>query len=79
MIKTSDIAPNTPSFDISVDWHRECTSKDKINRIAFLLQEIFAKGVVSENACKPKIERSVTPGTFVLFVREETFFEKMAH
>jgi hypothetical protein len=43
------------------------------------LQEIFATGVVSENACKPKIERSVTPGTLVLFVREETFFEKMAH
>jgi hypothetical protein len=79
MIKTSDIAPNTPSFYVFVDWHRQCTNKDKVNRIAFSLQEIFATGVVSENACKPKIERSVTPGTLVLFVREETFFEKMAH
>ncbi|MGD0444686.1 MAG: hypothetical protein ABSA39_12190 [Edaphobacter sp.] len=79
VITTSDIAPDIHSFLVSVDWHRQCTENEKSNRIAFSLQEIFVKGVVSENTCKPKVKRTAEPGTLILFVRDETFFEKMAH
>ena len=75
-IATSDIAPDVHSFYVAVDWHRQCAKK---NPTAFSLQEVFAKGIVSENTCKPKLQRSVSPGTLILFVRDETFFEKMAH
>ncbi len=51
----------------------------KKNPTAFSLQEVIAKGIVSENTCKPKLQRSVSPGTLILFVRDKTFFEKMAH
>jgi hypothetical protein len=78
-ITTSDIAPEIHSFLVSVDWHRQCTENEKVNHIAFSLPEIFAKGVVSENTCKPKIKRTAEPGTLILFVRDETLFEKMAH
>jgi hypothetical protein len=76
---TSDIRSDIHSFLVSVDWHRQCVKNNKVNNVACSLQEIFTKGVVSENACKPKLERSATPGTLILFVRDETFFEKMAH
>ncbi|MBB5344973.1 hypothetical protein [Tunturibacter empetritectus] len=79
VIATSDIAPDIHSFLVSVDWHRQCTENEKVNHIAFSLQEIFAKGVVSENTCKSKVKRTAKPGTLILFVRDETFFEKMAH
>src|SRR5258708_14275441 len=79
VITTSDIAPNIHSFLVSVDWHRQCSGNEKVNRISFSLQEIFVKGVVSENTCNPKLRRSTEPGTLILFVRDETFFEKMAH
>jgi hypothetical protein len=71
----SQIAPETDSFTVAVDWHRPC-AKDYAK---FSLHEIFSKGIVSENACKPKLERTAIPGTLILFVRDETFFEKMAH
>jgi hypothetical protein len=79
VITTSEIAPDIHSFLVSVDWHRQCTGNEKSNQIPFSLQEIFAKGVVSENTCKPKIKRTAEPGTLILFVRDETLFEKMAH
>ncbi|WP_433984443.1 hypothetical protein RBB78_06045 [Tunturiibacter empetritectus] len=47
--------------------------------MAFSLAEIFSKGIVSENSCKAKVRRPAEPGTLILFVRDETFFEKMAH
>jgi hypothetical protein len=71
----SQIAPETNSFTVAVDWHRPCAK----TYAKFSLHEIFSKGLVSQNSCKPKLERSATPGTLILFVREETFFEKMAH
>ena len=71
----SRIAPETHSFTVAVDWHRPCGK----NYAKFSLNEIFSKGIVSENVCKPKLERTATPGTLILFVRDETFFEKMAH
>ena len=79
IITSSDFAPDTHSFYVSVDWHRQCTKKSQVNDVAFSLQEIFTRGIVSENTCKAKLERSAKPGTLILFVREETFFEKMAH
>jgi hypothetical protein len=78
-IATSDIAPDIHSFLVSVDWHRQCTENKKLNPIAFSLQEIFAKGIVSKNTCKPKVKRTAEPGTLILFVRDETLSEKMAH
>jgi hypothetical protein len=78
-ITASDFAPDTDSFYVAVDWHRQCTKKSQVNQVAFSLQEISTRGIVSENTCKPKLERSATPGTLILFVRDETFFEKMAH
>jgi hypothetical protein len=76
IVTTSEIAPEVHALFVSVDWHRQCVRK---NPVEFPLHEIFTKGVVSENACKPKLERTATPGTLILFVRNETFFEKMAH
>jgi len=71
----SQIAPETDSFTVSVDWHRSCAN----SYATFSLREIFSKVVASENSCKPKLEQSAMPGTLVLFVSDETFFEKMAH
>ena len=79
VITTSDISPDIHSFLVSVDWHRQCNENEKVNRIAFSLPEILSKGVLSENSCKAKLRRSAEPGTLILFVRDETFFEKMAH
>jgi hypothetical protein len=76
IMTTSKISPEVQAFFASVDWHRQCTKR---NPVAFSLPEIFAKGVVSENSCKSKLERTAEPGTLILFVRDETFFEKMAH
>jgi hypothetical protein len=74
VIEVSQIAPQTHSFSVSVDWHQQCA----IGRVTFSLQAIFAAGLVSENSCKKKITRSAKPGTLILFVRDDTFFEKMA-
>jgi hypothetical protein len=71
----SQIDPKTDSFTVAVDWHRPCAK----SYAKFSLQNIFSKGSVSENTCKPKLRRSAEPGTLILFVRDETFFEKMAH
>jgi hypothetical protein len=76
IISTSDIAPDLHAFYVAVDWHRQCTKK---NPPAFSLQEVFAKGIVSENTCKPKFPQPPQPGALILFVRNETFFEKMSH
>ena len=71
----SQIAPDTRSFAVYVDWHKPCATK----RTTFSMQDIFSKGIVSENSCKAKVGRIAEPGTLILFVRNETFFEKMAH
>jgi hypothetical protein len=71
----SQIGAKTDSFTVAVDWHRPCAKC----YAKFSLQDIFSNGSVSENTCKPKLRRSAEPGTLILFVRDETFFEKMAH
>jgi hypothetical protein len=63
------------SFDVYVEWHHPCAK----NRVTFSSQRIISTGVVSENSCNSKLKPSSIPGTLVLFVRDETFFEKMAH
>jgi hypothetical protein len=75
ILTVSPIAPKTDSFTVAVDWHRPCAK----SYAKFLLEDIFSKGVVSENSCKTRVERRAEPGTLILFVRDETFFEKMAH
>jgi hypothetical protein len=79
VITTSDISPDIHSFLVSVDWHRQCNENEKVNRTAFSLPQIFSNGIVSKNSCKAKVQRPAEPGTLVLFVRDETLFEKMAH
>jgi 5-hydroxyisourate hydrolase-like protein (transthyretin family) len=79
VIATSDISSDIHSFFVSVDWHRQCNENEKVNRTAFSLSEVFSKGIVSKNSCKAKVQRPAEPGTLILFVRDETFFEKMAH
>jgi hypothetical protein len=71
----SQVAAKTDSFTIAVDWHRPCAK----SYAEFSLHDIFSQGSVSENTCKPKLRRIAEPGTLILFVRDETFFEKMAH
>ena len=71
----SQVVAKTDSFTIAVDWHRPCAK----SYAKFSLQDIVSKGLVSENTCKPKLVRIAEPGTLILFVRDETFFEKMAH
>jgi hypothetical protein len=71
----SQFAPATRSFDVYVNWHKPCATK----LTTFSLPEIFSKGIVSENSCNAKVGRTAEPGTLILFVRDETFFEKMSH
>jgi hypothetical protein len=71
----SQIDAKTDSFTVAVDWHRPCAKSYS----TFSLQDIVSKGFVSENTCKPKLRRSAEPGPLIVFVRDETFFEKMAH
>ena len=40
---------------------------------------VLSTGIVSENPCRTTVGRIAEPGTLILFVRDETFFEKMAH
>jgi hypothetical protein len=76
VITTSDIAQDVHAFYVFVDWHRQCS---RTIQVKFPLDQVFEKGVVSENTCKPKLQRTAEPGTLILFVRDETLFEKMAH
>jgi hypothetical protein len=73
----SKIAPEIKAIYVFVEWHHQCA---KNVGVRFSLRDIFATGTVSENSCKPKLSRlTPLPGTLVLYVRDETFFEKMAH
>jgi hypothetical protein len=63
------------SLKVYVEWHHPCAKGPAM----FSLQKITSVGIVSENSCKAKVGATATPGTLILFVRDETFFEKMAH
>jgi hypothetical protein len=74
VITTSDITSDTKTIGVTVDWHRACSKTYQW----FSFSEILSTGLVSENSCKSKINRGLDPGTLIIFVRNETFFEKMA-
>jgi len=61
---------------VFVDLHRPCS---KTGKREFSLVGVRSKGVVSENACKPRITMFPVAGTLIYFVRDETFLEKMRH
>jgi hypothetical protein len=63
------------SLDAYVEGRHLCSN----NPAKFSFQQIISTGVVSENSCKSKLQQRVQPRTLVLYVRDETFFEKMAH
>ncbi len=59
---------------IAVELHKPCS---KTLKHTFDLGKVRAAGVVSENACKPRITLYPQPGTLVFFVRDMTWLEKM--
>jgi hypothetical protein len=73
VLTASQTDPQTRSVIVYPEWHQPCSKNRN-----FSVADIASKGVVSENSCK-KLERTASPGTLILFVRDETFFEKMAH
>jgi len=75
VITVVEIAADTHTVGVSVDWHRACSKHYQW----FSLHQIFFTGVASENSCKSRIRQEAAPGTLIFYVRPETFFEKMAH
>jgi hypothetical protein len=73
VLTASQIDPQNRSVIVYTEWHQPCSKNRN-----FSIANIVSKGVVSENSCK-KLDRTAPPGTLILFVRDETFFEKMAH
>jgi hypothetical protein len=74
-IAVSRIGLEARSLSVYVEWHHPCSK----NQATFSVMSVLSTGLVSENSCDPKLERTAEPGTLILFVRNETFFEKMAH
>lgn len=69
-----DVVPVPQRLVISVGTFRPC-SKTSVNSFEFA--KVVASGVVSENACKPRISLYPQAGTLVFFVRPETWLERM--
>jgi hypothetical protein len=65
-----------PWLRVSVDWHRPC-QKDPRGAI-YPLAAIVDAGLVTPNTCS-SITKKASPDELYLFVREETFLEKMRH
>jgi hypothetical protein len=61
---------------VLVEAHMPCS---KSGKHSFELVKVRTEGVVSENTCRPRITLFPQAGTLVVFVRDETFFEKMRH
>jgi hypothetical protein len=74
-ITVSPIDPEVRSLSVYVEWHHLCAK----NQATLSVISVLSTGLASENSCNPKLERTTEPGTLILFVRDETFFEKMAH
>jgi 5-hydroxyisourate hydrolase-like protein (transthyretin family) len=74
-IAISPIDPQVRSLSVYVEWHHLCAK----HQATFSVMNVSSTGLVSENSCNPKIKRTAEPGTLILFVRDETLFEKMAH
>ena len=65
-----------PWLRVYVDWHRSCQS-DQGGGI-YSLATIRDWGLVTPNTCG-SITRRASPDTVYLFMRDETFLEKMRH
>jgi hypothetical protein len=74
-ITVSPVDPELRSLTVYVEWHHPCAK----NQASFPVRSVLSTGVVSENTCNPKLKRIAEPGTLILFVRNETSSEKMAH
>ncbi len=57
-------------------FHIQCAP---LPAVSFPLPQIRSTGIVSQNNCKASITASPVPGTLILYVRDETLFEKLAH
>jgi hypothetical protein len=65
-----------PWLRVSVDWHRSCQSEPDSG--IYRLTAIQQAGLATSNTCS-SIVKKATPGELYLFVRDETFLEKMRH
>lgn len=61
---------------VFVEGFRPCS---KTETHTFSLTKVRVAGVVSENACRPRITMYPQQGTLIFYVRDETFIEKMRH
>jgi len=71
-----DVDTSVPEVFIAVDLHVPCSKTGKHD---FPLLKVRAAGVVSENACRPRISMFPQQGTLIFYVRDETFLEKLRH
>jgi hypothetical protein len=65
-----------PWLRVSVDWHRPCQKYPRGG--IYPLATIVDTGLVTPNTCS-SITAKASPGKLYLFVRDETFLEKMRH
>jgi hypothetical protein len=65
-----------PWFSVLVDWHRQCESKHEAT--IFSVEKIRDAGFVTRNTCG-RTTAKLSPNDLYVFVRDETFFEKMRH
>jgi hypothetical protein len=65
-----------PWFSVLVDWHRQCESKREAT--IFNVERIRDVGFVTRNTCGGATAKPI-PNDLYVFVRDETFFEKMRH
>lgn len=63
-------------LQVWVDWHRSCQSESEA--AIYSVATIRQSGLVSSNTCG-SFSQSVLPNELYLFVRRETFIEKMRH
>ena len=75
VLTASKIDPKIRSIIVYTEWLHLCSKKNR----NFSVADISSKGVLSENSCSKKPQQTAAPGTLIFFVRDETFFEKMAH
>lgn len=73
-ISLPDAGPVPQHVIVDIETFRPCSRTDTNS---FTVQKIAATGLVSENACKPRISLYPQAGTLVFFVRPETWLERL--
>jgi hypothetical protein len=66
-----------PWFSVHVDWHVVCEAQGSQSPI-YSTEELKRKGLIGPNRCG-STTRTATANEIYLFVRDETFVEKMRH